>query len=263
MTDTLAGLKHKSTRQALIAAYEAYERREPGSMDRLLQLVRKFAFLKVSHLEYEPDFKQMGSAETADDWAQEVTIKVWQELVKKDKKRTGEEFYSWVHKIAFNRATDAFNDLLKQKKTKIPMFVSNEEEVDQKGRTETFTEENPLIHAGADGYGSNTLIPAHVEGLDLTICKLMLTEVQDQNKNGDYFTRGRRYDEVAFVLGMTAEAVQMRMMRLRKRNLEGSKNADELKEKKAAKRKQQQLEAELEAKNSVSNGLAKIRGSKP
>jgi len=74
--------KRESVRTKLIAAYEAYVRREKASMDNLLKLVNEFAFMKLSHLEYEPDFRQFGSAETADDWAQNVTIKVWQELLK-------------------------------------------------------------------------------------------------------------------------------------------------------------------------------------
>ena len=262
MTDKLASLKRNSTKQALITAYQAYERKEPGSMDRLLQLVRNFAFSKVRHLEYEPDFIQMGSAETADDWAQEVLIKTWQGLANNSFRGTPEQFYAWVHKIAYRQSADAFNGLLKEKKTKVQMFTSNEE-ADERGRTEKFTEENPLIHADSGGYAWSKPIPAHVQGVDLQICKLLMTEVQDQKKNGDYFMRGRNYAEVGFILNMTSDAVQMRLKKLRDRNLEGCKTADEFKAKKKAEREAKRLEAELEAKNRVSIGLAKIRSSKP
>jgi hypothetical protein len=147
--------------------------------------------------------------------------------------------------------------LLEEKQTNVPMFVEIEEE-NEKGRTEKFTEENPLIHAGADGYGRHTLIPADVEGVNRDICNLLLTEVQDQI-DGEYVMRGRNYAEVGFVLGMTEAAVQMRMQRLRKETL-GNMSSEEFKKQKRAEREAKRLEAELEAKNSVSIGLAKIRG---
>jgi hypothetical protein len=127
----------------IIAAYDSYIHGERGSMDRLLKLVSEFALMKLIHLEHEPDFKQFGSAETADDWAQEVSIKVWQQLLK-NKKRTGEAFYAFVHKIAFRMATDAFNQLLEEKAVKVCLFVRSDEE-DQDG--DKYEEENPEIHA--------------------------------------------------------------------------------------------------------------------
>jgi len=261
VTDTLASLKRNSRKQALISAYEAYVRQEPGSMDRVLKLVNEFALLKLIHLEHEPDFKQFGSAETADDWAQEVSIKVWQELVKKDRKRTGEQFYAWVHKIAFNKGNAAFKKLVAEKSTKVSLFVSVDEE-DESGNEQTFTNENPLIHAGNGASEIGCPIPQSVQGLDRTICNLMLTEVQDRRENGDYFMRPRNYAEIGFVLGMTESAVQMRMQRVRNEAL-GGMSADKHKEHKKAERERKRLEAELESKNSVSIGLAKLRGTKP
>jgi DNA-directed RNA polymerase specialized sigma24 family protein len=61
-----------------------------------------------------------------------------------------------------------------------------------------------------------SVIPAGVEGLDLTICKLLLTEVQDQ-VNGEYVMRPRNYKEVGLILGMTENAVEIRVRKLRKR----------------------------------------------
>jgi hypothetical protein len=61
-----------------------------------------------------------------------------------------------------------------------------------------------------------SVIPNGIEGLDLTICKLLLTEVQDQ-VNGEYIMRPRNYREVGLVLGMTENAVKSRMAKLRKR----------------------------------------------
>jgi hypothetical protein len=59
---TRAGMRSKMT-----TAYQEYLEKRPGSLDRLVEIVRKFAYMKVYHLEYE--FRNMGSAETADDWA--------------------------------------------------------------------------------------------------------------------------------------------------------------------------------------------------
>ena len=124
----------------------------------------------MSHLEYEHNFKEFGTAETADDWAQEVSIKVWQGLTGAGNTEifqgTGADFYSWVHKIAFNRATDAFKGLLKEKKTKVAMFHEIEEE-GERGSIETFTEENPLIHAEGAGYGAGIGIPKTVTCMGL------------------------------------------------------------------------------------------------
>ena len=60
MTDRVAAAKRSRKRDELMAAYEAYQRREPASMDKLLAAVRKFAYMKLYHLEH--DFKDFGSA---------------------------------------------------------------------------------------------------------------------------------------------------------------------------------------------------------
>jgi DNA-directed RNA polymerase specialized sigma24 family protein len=250
VTDIIAATKRNRTRANLIAAYEAYERREPGSMDRLMQLVTKFVHTKISHMEYEPAFKGFGTAETADDWAQEVTIKVWQKLTGTGRKQfqgDGAGFYAYVHKIAYNQASAAFNDLLEEKRTEVPLFTRVEDEDGEYAEVE-----NPLIHADGAGYDRHTLIPASVQGVDLTIAKLLLTEVR--GADGKY--RARNFGEIGQILQMTEDAVKKRMERLR----------DRLKAEKHAERNQQQRireDAENERRNSLPRGLAKIRGSKP
>jgi len=205
----LAGTKREQNRNNLISAYEAYQRREPRSMDNLLAVVRKFAYMKLYHLEH--DFKDFGSAETVDDWAQDVVFKVWQALDKDRFEGTPAEFYSWVHKIAFNRSTDAFNDLQDEKAIKVPLFIKSKEGGDENG--DDYEEENPAIYE-EDGDASVAFhIPASVQGIDLTICKLLLTEVRGTDGNH----RGRNYAEVGFVLGMTEDAVKKRLSRLQQR----------------------------------------------
>jgi len=212
MSDKRAAIKRASIRTELMNAYKAYRGREPASMDRLLECVRKFAYMKLYHLEH--DFKGFGSAETADDWAQDVAIKVLHDL---DKKvfETPADFYSWVHKIAFNKSTDAFNSLKEKKATEVPLFIKSEEGGDENG--DTYEEENPLIHHqnGHDTY-VHVEIPASVQGVDLTICYLLLQGV-DVEKNGVYVRKSRTYAEVGNVLGITEDAVKKRLSRLKRR----------------------------------------------
>lgn len=188
-----AGEGRQRNRNKLIVAYEAYKRKEPGSSDNLMLTVRNFAYTKVYHLEFE--FKDLGTSETADDWAQEVVLRVWQGLNKFH--GTSEMFYSWVHKIAFNQATDAFNNLRSTKDSKVLLF---EKEEDENG--EIKEEENPEIHNQA-GVEFSITIPKSVQGIDLNICKLIMD--------------GMSYAEVADALKMTENAVEHRLRKLRKR----------------------------------------------
>ena len=105
----------------MVAAYEAYRRCEPGSLDALLMKVRKFAVLKTVHLEY--NFEDFESAETVDDWSQNISFKVWQGLESFDKnpKSTPELFYSWVNRICFTEAADAFKETKKQRDTHVKL----------------------------------------------------------------------------------------------------------------------------------------------
>ena len=245
MTNKPAAIKRTSIRNNLMSAYEAYERREPNSMDKLLELVRKFAYMKLCHLEF--DFKGFGTAETVDDWAQDVVINVWQNLEKKTFK-TPALFYSWVHKIAFNQATDSFNYLIEEKSTEVPLMVKIR---DEHGTDEEDEEENPLIHSQSNNDHS-IRIPASVQGIDRTICKLLLTTVREA-ATGKH--RGRNYAEVAWVLSMTEDAVETRIRRMRK-NIKAENEREQEQKKKA------QADAEYERDNSVRLGLAKLREAK-
>ena len=141
MSNKPAAAKRDRTRNDLISAYEAYQRREPLSMDRLLELVRAFAYVKLYHLEH--DFKDFGSAETVDDWAQEVVINVWQNLEKFEgnPKSTPDNFYSWVHTIAYHKGTKAFACIDDERAVKVPLFRKNED-----GDGEGFEVDNPEIY---------------------------------------------------------------------------------------------------------------------
>ena len=180
-----------------MTSYKAYKRKEPGSADELMKAVRAFAYTKVYHLEH--DFKEFGSAETADDWAQDVCVNVWSNLDKFV--GTPSLFYSWVHSIAFHKSTKAFTKLKEESCTKVQLFTSkNEDECEDENDTE---QDNPEIYEGRDGYGGSVQIPAGVDRVERNICLL----IRD----------GRSYAEVAEELHMTLGAVTMRLLRLRER----------------------------------------------
>ena len=191
MSDTLAGIKRESTKSELSHAYERYQRREPGSMDFLLTKVREFAYMKVYHLEY--DFRKFGSAETADDWAQDVTLKVWRSLSEGTSNRTPASFYAWVHKIAFNVGNDAFTLLYKEREAKVGLTV---QVTDDEG---THEEDNPEIYK--DSPEDTIYFPPSVQGVNLTICKLLY--------------EGWGYPRIATELQMSVNAVKKRLYALR------------------------------------------------
>jgi RNA polymerase sigma factor (sigma-70 family) len=226
--NVLAAIKRKSRRDGLMAAFTAYKNGEPNSVNRLISLVREFAYTKVYHLEY--NFKDTGSAETADDWAQEVAIKVWENL--SNFEGSPELFYSWVHKVAFNQASAAFNYLDDAQKSKAGLMVELE------GKDRTFFRDNPEI------YNQDTPeetpyphIPEWVDGIDRAIIRLMSVEnavnveytannlVDETTRK--YFDnpdeasvwrwRGFNYTEIAAILNLSTAAVKLRIARMRER----------------------------------------------
>ena len=227
--NNIAAIKRDRVKRALMSAYEAYQRKEPRSLDKLIALVRDFAYSKVIHLEHE--FADHGTAETADDWAQEISFNAWRAL---DRGFSGnaESFYSWLHKIAFNQATDAFHYLDDHRQTFTGLAVSvngedgEAEEVDNpevyaEGPTKTTTKYDDAVErkrarlesrGGAisqkdrDGFvGSVSEILRNVAGLDRDICLIML--------DGRDLTNA----QIGAELGLTEDAVLSRVKRIRQR----------------------------------------------
>lgn len=220
-SDRTAEQTKNRTKDRIIAAYEAYLRQEPMSLDNLLRAVTKFAYTKVYHLEY--DFKDFGSYETADDWAQDVAVKVWIALKNGKFEGNGENFYSWIHKIAFNRATDAFNELEDEQRHKVSLTVESHRSSDPDG--EEYEDDNPEIYSSepddtqwvGDGVDENgdvkykqvrrssgiAQIPESVKGKDYLICIMIID--------------GLKQAEIAEKMGMSLSAVKRRLQALRKR----------------------------------------------
>lgn len=207
MPEELAALTRNKTRTDLIAAYTRHRNGEPGAVDSLMTLVRKFALVKLLHLEF--DFKHLGTAETADDWAQDVCLSVWKGL--ETFEGSPESFYAWVHRIAYIRGTDAFNYLKGEQDIKAPMFVTNEDEDGTKN-----TEENPAMYSASPAIlvayderdkprvdPPSCPIPFGVQGIDRSICRLILA--------------GMNYAQIAECLEMKEDSVKQRMKRLKDR----------------------------------------------
>ncbi|MGA7524635.1 MAG: hypothetical protein WBW84_19450 [Acidobacteriaceae bacterium] len=208
-TDIIAAHKRQTMKDQIIAAYEAYQRKEALSGERLMGLVRDFAYRKVYHLEY--NFAGMGTAQTADDWAQDVALKIWTVLPRiPETVQSGQDFYSYLHKTAFNKASKAFNYLTgkilnedgevigyrDEGRGKAPLTVMREGE-----DGEQFEDDNPEIYNRTTINESHFTIPDSVQGKDLTICNLILT--------------GKTYAHIGALLGITEDAVKARLKRLR------------------------------------------------
>lgn len=196
MTPSIRGEKRQKTKDAMTSAYLAYKNNKAGSLTVLLGIIKKFAIAKMYDLEI--DFVKTGTAETVDDWAQEVLIRVWQGL--EGFSGVPESFYPWVHKIIFNRSTHAFNMLDDERSNKLSLTVTGWTGDDAKI---AYDQENPEIYKSLGGYEGYITIPDSIQGVDLDICKLMIA--------------GTRYEQIGEELGLTCAAVKQRMSRLRKR----------------------------------------------
>jgi hypothetical protein len=222
----IAKAKQKSLRDQIVAAYESYLRGEPLSTERLMGLVIKFAYRKVYHLEYE--FKDMGTAQTADDWSQEVALKVWEALPRLPEiVPNGEKFYSYINKATFNKDADAFNYLtgkiLNDKKEvigyrdegkgKAPLMVEREAYGD--GGSDTYEDVNPEIYQRTTINESHFTIPNSVTGIDRDITYLLL-DFQRRLNTGRLKT-DNFYELIGAKLGMSKSAVERRIGRMRER----------------------------------------------
>jgi len=216
-----AGRKKLRIKKQLIRAFTAYQEQQPGGLDLLLTLVRTFAYNKLYYIEYE--FKNFGTAETVDDWAQNIVIDVWQQL---DATMTPDKFYAWVHKITYNHGVDAFNDVLKQKSQKVGLTTvvngdDGPEEID-----------NPEIYKDSGGYDGRFRLPDEITGINRDICNLLMSEIDDFDDEGTSYTRTRTYAEIGRILGISESAVKKRIERMRaKHHRDPAKRAERLKAK--------------------------------
>jgi hypothetical protein len=131
----LAGYKRESTRSKIITAWESYKKLQPGGTDRLFMAVREFAYSK--HYDLETKFKNFGTAETADDFAQRTVADILRDLPK-FRGDNGATFYAWVNRITFTDGKDAFNKIKKARDTHEPLVIKDHEHGEM---------ENPKLNA--------------------------------------------------------------------------------------------------------------------
>jgi len=195
---SLEALLWRQSRKSVMETYRRYAENPAQHEEELYQTVLNFAFAKLYPLEIE--FKSTGTTDTCDDHAQEVVIKVWQDIGRPWVRRNGAsgprtptEFYNWLNRQCFTKSKDAGRALRRAVNEKVPLFTSFDED--------GVPEENPLLNKFSNAIDLDFNIPEWVVGTDRCICQLMLD--------------GRDYAQIAKELGMSLAAVEKRMSRLR------------------------------------------------
>jgi Sigma-70, region 4 len=188
----LAAIKREVNKEGIIAAFEAYQRREPLSVDNLFETVSDFLLTKLERLDH--DFNE--SAVLAEDRAQDVLMDIWSRVRLGQFTGDGEDFFRYVNRISFTARMDGLRELIDEQKKRSPLMFDGETEDD-----DPF--ENPALDGPVINEGSFT-IPQHVQGVDLSICRLILD--------------GKSYADIAAILEISEQAVKDRLARIRKRN---------------------------------------------
>jgi RNA polymerase sigma factor (sigma-70 family) len=234
---TLGKIKSRDIKKRLEAAYDSW--RQTGSLGvAMFPAVRDYAYNSLYVLEVDEGFRNFGSAETCDDWSQDISLKVWQNLqAGKFKGDTFASFHKWIWTICKNHRTDAFNDLREERDTTVGVTIVIEDKDGNEGEVQNpEVYESPLLP-----YRSFFTIPRSIQGVDLNICKLILA--------------GMNHAQIAKELQMTESNVSKRVSRFR---MQEAKNKAERREASRAKRQA----GELEQKTSLAKGLAALRRQK-
>ncbi|HEX3659953.1 MAG TPA: hypothetical protein VHU89_00880 [Acidobacteriaceae bacterium] len=186
----------------MMEAYRLYTENPERYADDLFRAVLDFATKKLYPLEYE--FKDRGTAETVDDFAQEVAIEVWTTMG--SRKRSPATFYAWLNRICFSMSKDAGKSLRRSSWEKEPLFLTL-------GGGDAV--ENPLLKRLSNVVDRGFMIPEWVTGTKLLICCSLLD--------------GKDYRRIAWELHTTVAAIEQHVCRLKKevkkrRELEQPKN---------------------------------------
>lgn len=195
---SLSALLWGQTRARVMEAYRLYTENPERYADDLFRAVLDFATKKLYPLEYE--FKTVGTADTVDDFAQEVAIEVWTTMG--SRKRSPATFYAWLNRICFTTAKDAGKSLRRAVWEKEPLFLAG-------------GNENPLVNRLPNFIYHGFVIPDWVKGTKLLICCGLLD--------------GKDYRRIAWELHTTVAAIEQHVCRLKKevlkrRGLEQPKN---------------------------------------
>lgn len=199
MPDQFLAAKREENHSKLIAAYENYVR-DPGRYEnQFWHAILEFAKIKLHYLEIE--FSSTGTSSTADDFAQDVAMGVWEGL--RSFRGNKFNFYAWVHSICYKQAARFFNELKKHKYKKVGTSIVIE---DENGFEEVV--DNPEIYNSHNVLRDFFItIPDNIEGVNRDICLMILD--------------GMSYKQVAEELGMSEMAVTLRIHRIREANKKG------------------------------------------
>jgi DNA-directed RNA polymerase specialized sigma24 family protein len=185
----LAAIKHQMTRTNIEQTYNEYMKDNASHLESLLASVSKFAKSKVS----SATFDEAESARTPDDYAQDITIKVWSNLSKCEA-TTGAGFYAWLNRICFTQSADAFNEAQEESAVRVPLFVEDEN---------GFKDDNPLLNSWDDRPLYRRRLPDFIQGTDLMICNLIRDD--------------KNYKQIGWILQISEAAVKQRVGKMRKR----------------------------------------------
>jgi len=189
--ESLETLLWRQSRYAVIEAYRRYHENPAQHGHDFWCAVSKFARNKLYPLEHE--FKDHGTAETVDDFAQEVLIEVWETMPQK-KFATPAKFYAWINRLCFTHRMDAGEALRKAISLKVPLFLTGED-------GEEF--ENPLLNPFSNAVDrSYPEPPAWIEGIDREMVILLMG--------------GKTYEEAAKELRRSPETLKDRAKDLKR-----------------------------------------------
>ena len=193
----LGQIKRQQRRARMEAGFDLWK--ATGHIDPLLKVVIEYTQNKLKKLEFDDGFKGIGTAETVDDWSQDVSIKIWKLLAEgKFKGTTFASFLKLLNVACKNRNSDAFEYLKDERETYVGIMTPIKDDF---GGNSGEEQDNPDIYNSGE-YPVTFTIPLSIQGRDLLICKLILA--------------GMNHAQIAEDLQMSEPAVSQRMSRMRK-----------------------------------------------
>lgn len=184
-------------RNKIESAYRNLVEKKAGSVDRFYKVITDFARSKLT----KALFDSAEGVSTVDDRSQDVAIYVWSKLG--EFKGSVGSFYPWLNRICYTQGAAAVNESREQATNRVDLFVEVE---DGSGDFE----ENPDLYPTDMPPQYQRELPEFIQGTDLKICM--------------YIRADKTYSQIADLLEISEDAVEVRIRRMRKK-IEEMKNA--------------------------------------